>query len=64
MPREQSAGLNTNSRVYQIVMSNDSTIAAYLAEHPKMTGALFTMMLLLSQAGNVVGASGMTTRGP
>ena len=44
-------------------MSDDSTVAAYLAEHPKMTGVLFTMMLLLSQAGSVA-AAGQSTCGP
>jgi hypothetical protein len=37
---------------------SDNTVAAYLAEHPKMTGVLFTAMLLLSQAGSV--AAGTT----
>jgi len=32
---------------------SENAAAAWLAEHPKMTGVLFTMMLLLSQAGTV-----------
>ena len=36
---------------------NDNAAAAWLAEHPRMTGVLFTMMLLLSQAGTVVAGS-------
>ncbi|AGN01469.1 hypothetical protein L593_07620 [Salinarchaeum sp. Harcht-Bsk1] len=28
-------------------------MAAYLAEHPRMVGALFTILLLLSQVGSV-----------
>ena len=44
-------------------MSDDSTVTAYLAEHPKMTGVLFTTMLLLSQAGSVA-AAGASTPGP
>ena len=44
-------------------MSDDSKAVAWLAEHPKMTGVLFTMMLLLSQAGTVV-ASGSDAAGP
>ena len=32
----------------------DNAAAAWLAEHPRMTGVLFTMMMLLSQAGTVV----------
>jgi hypothetical protein len=43
---------------------SDNKVAAYLAEHPKMTGVLFTTMLLLSQAGGVLGASSMSTAGP
>ena len=43
---------------------SDNKIAAYLAEHPKMTGVLFTMMLLLSQAGSVAATTGMATNGP
>jgi hypothetical protein len=31
---------------------SDNTIASYLAENPRMIGVLFTMFLLLSQAGN------------
>jgi hypothetical protein len=42
---------------------SDNTVAAYLAEHPKMTGVLFTAMLLLSQAGSVA-AGGSSIVGP
>lgn len=42
---------------------SDNTVAAYLAEHPKMTGVLFTAMLLLSQAGSVA-AGGSSIAGP
>ena len=41
----------------------DNAAAAWLAEHPRMTGVLFTMMLLLSQAGTVV-ADGNAAAGP
>ena len=44
-------------------MSDDNKAVAWLAEHPKMTGVLFTMMLLLSQAGTVV-ATGSDAAGP
>lgn len=37
-----------------------SDLKAFLAENPKMIGVLFTMMLLLSQAGNVVARSAIT----
>ena len=41
---------------------SDDTLKAYLAEHPKLTGVLFTIMLLLSQAGTVL--AGGATSGP
>lgn len=44
-------------------MSNDS-IKAYLADHPRMTGVLFTTLLLLSQAGNAAAGSWWTVSGP
>ena len=43
---------------------SDNKVAAYLAEHPKMTGVLFTMMLLLSQAGSAMGAMSADYPGP
>jgi len=44
------------------MFENDNAAAAWLAEHPRMTGVLFTMMLLLSQAGTVV--AGNASNGP
>lgn len=35
----------------------------FLAEHPRLMGALFTMLLLLMQAGQVAGG-GSTYSGP
>lgn len=32
---------------------SDSKLATYLAENPRMTGVLFTMLLVLSQVGGV-----------
>jgi hypothetical protein len=32
---------------------SENKLATYLAENPRMTGVLFTLTLLLSQAGNV-----------
>lgn len=32
-------------------------MAAFLKEHPRMMGALFTLLVLLSQAGTVVADS-------
>ena len=43
---------------------SESAIAAYLAENPKKAGVLFTIMLLLTQAGNAMGAFAYTIRGP
>ncbi|MFC6835805.1 DUF7503 family protein [Halomarina ordinaria] len=43
---------------------SDNAIAAYLAEHPKMTGVLFSALLLLSQAGSALAAKGGATPGP
>ena len=47
----------------QCIMA-DSKMADYLAEHPRMIGVLFTMMLLLTQAGNVMAGNGSTLTGP
>lgn len=35
-------------------------MAEYLAEHPRMAGVLFTILLLLSQAGTVAANNGST----
>ena len=43
---------------------SDNTAVSFLAEHPKMTGVLFTMMLLLTQAGNAMAGSGGVYHGP
>lgn len=40
-----------------------STVAKFLADHPKMTGMLFAALLMLSQAGLVVGG-GSAYSGP
>jgi len=34
----------------------EKDLTAYLAENPRMMGVLFTMLLLLSQAGSAVAA--------
>lgn len=44
-------------------MSENNAMSEFLAEHPKMVGALFTMTLLLSQMGGVAG-QGAATAGP
>lgn len=45
-------------------MSDSSDLTAYLTENPRMIGVLFTIMLLLTQAGNAAAAAGTTTAGP
>ncbi|WP_458210432.1 DUF7503 family protein [Haladaptatus sp. NG-SE-30] len=42
----------------------NSTLATYLEENPKMIGVLFTMFLLLTQAGNSSAAAVATMTGP
>lgn len=47
-------------------MSEDDaqkTVATYLKEHPRMSGVLFTVLLLLTQAGSVA-ANGASGAGP
>lgn len=44
--------------------STSSEMKEYLAAHPRMVGVLFTMMLLISQAANVVADGGTSTAGP
>ena len=45
------------------VMS-ESAIAAYIAENPKKAGVLFTILLLLTQAGTTTAAYAKTVAGP
>lgn len=40
------------------------TIADYLAQHPKMSGVLFTLVLLLTQAGAAMASAGTGYPGP
>ena len=42
----------------------DSEIASYLKDHPRMMGALFTLVLLLSQAGTVAAGNSTAVSGP
>lgn len=39
---------------------SDSDIRAYLAENPRMIGVLFTIFVLLTQAGQVAAGGGGT----
>jgi hypothetical protein len=43
---------------------SESSIAEYFAEHPRMLGGLFTVLLLLTQVGNVAAGSSATISGP
>lgn len=43
---------------------SDSDVAAYLAEHPRMTGVLFTTLLLLTQAQAAMAAASSANSGP
>lgn len=43
---------------------SESSLADYLAEHPKMAGVTFTILLLLAQAGNVAAGAGRAYPGP
>ena len=45
-------------------MSDETSMKAYLADHPRMIGVLFTMMLLLSQAGAAAAGEISSTAGP
>jgi hypothetical protein len=42
----------------------DNDPRTYLAENPRMIGALFTMVLLLSQAGNAAAGIATVCGGP
>ncbi|MCU4802165.1 hypothetical protein OB920_17450 [Halobacteria archaeon HArc-gm2] len=42
----------------------ESTTAAFLESHPKLLGALFMALVLLTQAGAAAGAIAGTTAGP
>lgn len=44
--------------------TTDGKLASYLADHPRMMGALFTLMVLLTKAGSVAADHGGTVDGP
>lgn len=44
--------------------NDNGTVATYLKENPRMMGVLFTMLLLLSQAGTVAAGNGAGISGP
>ena len=43
---------------------SENTVSEFLAENPRMMGVVFTMLLLLSQAGNSAAANMLTVSGP
>lgn len=43
---------------------SENAVAEYLADHPRMLGGLFTVLLLLTQVGNVAAATDHTITGP
>ena len=43
---------------------DNTTLRTHLAENPKTMGALFTLVLLLSQAGNAAASVVTATSGP
>jgi hypothetical protein len=45
-------------------MSKHETLKAFLADHPRMIGALFMILMLTSQAGTVAAAGATGTGGP
>ncbi|WP_435177847.1 DUF7503 family protein [Halorussus sp. AFM4] len=42
----------------------ETDLTTYLKENPRMMGVLFTMLLLLTQAGNAAAGMYATTAGP
>ena len=42
----------------------DSTVGAFLRDHPKLLGALFGATVLLSQAGSALAGGSVTISGP
>ena len=43
---------------------NTSELTEYLKNHPRMMGALFTLLLLLSQAGSAIAGNSHAISGP
>lgn len=43
---------------------SESDLRTYLAENPRMIGVLFTLFVLLSQAGNAAAGMGGAFSGP
>jgi len=43
---------------------SDSEETSFLAQHPRMMGVLFMLLVLLTQMGSAAGAIGSVTPGP
>jgi hypothetical protein len=43
---------------------SENSFAQYFAEHPRMLGATFTILLLLTQVGNVAAGTSSSISGP
>lgn len=64
LPVESGNNVNATRSEPAVVMSDaptdsgSSSVRSFLADHPRMTGVLFTMLLLLVQAGQVAAGGG------
>lgn len=45
-------------------MEEKNSVKDFLAEHPRMSGALFTLVLLLSQASPAIAGGSVSEVGP
>ena len=45
-------------------LDSESTAAEFLRDHPRFMGALFTLLLLLSQAGRTIAKQTSSVAGP
>lgn len=43
---------------------SENAVAEYLSDHPRMLGGLFTILLLLTQVGNVAAGTSVSISGP
>lgn len=43
---------------------DEKSLKAYLADNPRMVGVIFTMLMLLAQAGNVSAGYALSCGGP
>lgn len=47
-----------------VCIMSDSKLAAFLKEHPRMMGVLFTLTVLMTQVGTVAAGNGTVISGP